>query len=195
MRRLILLLGAVVFLLIPPAVRAQGSQPFLGQILIVGFNFAPEGWAFCDGSLLPLSENTALFSLLGTTYGGNGTTTFALPDLRGRVPIGSGQGPGLSDYELGALGGQEVVTLTIAQMPAHTHPLLGQSAVGTTANPTGGVWGAQSRLDVYSSATPDSPMGGQAVSSSGGGLPYSSRSPYLTINYIIALAGVYPSRS
>src|SRR5271157_5170538 len=119
-------------------------EPFLGSLLLVPYNFAPAGWALCHGQLLPISQNTALFSLLGTTYGGDGVSTFALPDLRDRVPIGSGEGPGLNNYPLSVTGGEEQVTLTIAQMPAHSHPLQGQTAVGTSANPTGGVWASQS---------------------------------------------------
>jgi microcystin-dependent protein len=186
---------ALSFLLIPRAVHAQAQEPFVGQIQMVAFTFAPKGWAFCAGQILPINQNQALFSLLGTTYGGDGRTTFALPDLRGRVPVGSGQGPGLSPYNLGEASGQESVTLTIPQMPAHTHMVSGQTAVGTSANPTGSVWAAQSRLNIYSSGTPDSPMGGSTVSFSGGGQPYPNRSPYLTINYIIALVGVFPSRN
>jgi microcystin-dependent protein len=195
MQKCLLLLCAGAFLVISPAVRAQAGDAFLGQILIVGFDFAPQGWAFCDGHLLPISQNTALFSLLGTTYGGDGTTTFALPDLRGRIAVGFGQGPGLQDYSLGETGGEEFVTLTIAQMPAHTHPLMGQSALGTSASPMGGIWAAQSRLEVYSSATPDSAMGGASISNAGGSQPYDNRSPYLVVNYIIALQGIYPSRN
>jgi microcystin-dependent protein len=189
-RYLILLTAAVAFFAISPGACAQASDPFLGQVLIVPFNFAPRGWASCNGQILPINTNAALFSLLGTTYGGDGITTFALPDLRGRVPIGSSNA-----FPLGLTGGEEEVTLTIGQMPAHSHPLLGQSALGTSANPTGGVWAAQSRLQVYSSASPDSMMGGASISSSGGGLPHDNRSPYLTINYIIALLGIFPSRS
>jgi microcystin-dependent protein len=198
MPRCLLLLVAAAFLVISPGVHAQGSEPYLGQILMVGFNFAPRGWAICQGQIMPIAQNTALFSLLGTTYGGDGVDTFALPDLRGRVPIHSGEGNGLQDYILGATGGQEVATLTVAQMPAHTHPmLLGQSALGDSANPTGRIWASQSRLEVYSSATPDSMMGGGAISPSpsGGGQPYDNRSPYLVVTYIIALEGVFPSQN
>jgi microcystin-dependent protein len=188
-RYLLLLSAAVAFFAISPRAHAQASEPFLGQVLIVSFNFAPRGWVSCNGQILPINQNQALFSLLGTTYGGDGRTTFALPDLRGRVPIGS------SDvFPLGLTGGEEEVTLTIGQMPAHSHPLLGQSALGTSANPTGGVWAAQSRLQVYSSASPDSVMGGASISPSGGGAPHDNRSPYLAINYIIALQGIFPSR-
>src|SRR3984893_4324338 len=113
------------------------SEPFLGQIMLVGFNFAPQGWAFCNGQLLSISQNTALFSLLGTTYGGNGTTNFALPDLRGRAAVGFGQGPGLSNYDLGQSTGSEMVTLTVGQMPAHNHLVAANAATATASSPSG----------------------------------------------------------
>lgn len=194
MRRYLLLFVAAAFFLVAPVAHGQADDAFLGQILIVSFNFAPRGWAICEGQILPIDENTALFSLLGTTFGGDGVRTFALPDLRGRLPIHQGQGPGLQDYVIGTLGGEEQVSLTISQIPAHTHPLLGQSALGNSANPTGDIWAAQSRLNVYSSAVPDSPMGGGAIGTAGGGQPHNNRSPYLTVNYIIALEGIFPSR-
>jgi microcystin-dependent protein len=196
MRRFLLLLGAVGGLLVVSlGAYAQADEPFLGQILIVSFSFAPKGWALCNGQLLPINQNQALFALLGTTFGGDGRQTFALPDLRGRVPIHMGQGPGLQPYTLGERGGQEVVTLTVSQLPAHTHPLLGQSALGTSASPAGAVWAAQSRLNVYSAASPDTQMGAASISTSGGSAPYDNHSPYLTVNYVIALVGVFPSRN
>jgi microcystin-dependent protein len=195
MRRYLLLFVVATFLMVAPVAHAQGTQPYLGQIAIVSFDFAPQNWAICEGQLLPIDQYTALFSLIGTTYGGDGVTNFALPDLRGRVPINQGEGPGLEPYVIGQIGGEEQVSLTIAQIPAHTHPLLGQSALGASANPTGNIWAAQSRLNIYSSAVPDSPMGGGAIGTAGSGLPHDNRSPYLTINYIIALFGVYPSQS
>ena len=194
MRRFLLLLGAVVALLaVSLGAYAQADEPFLGQILIASFGFAPRGWALCNGQLLPINQNQALFSLLGTTFGGDGSQTFALPDLRGRVPIHMGQGPGLQPYSLGERGGQELVTLSISQIPAHTHKLQGQSALGTSASPAGAVWAAQSRLNVYSAASPDTQMGGASIAPSGGSAPYDNHSPYLTLNYIIALQGVFPS--
>ena len=113
------------------------SEPFLGQIMLVGFNFAPVGWALCNGQILSITQNTALFSLLGTTYGGNGTTTFALPDLRGRAAVGFGQGPGLSNYDLGQSTGTETVTLTVGQMPAHNHMVAANAANGNVSSPSG----------------------------------------------------------
>src|SRR5262245_2996958 len=125
------------------------SQPYIGEIRMVGFNFAPLGWALCNGQLLAISQNTALFSLLGTTYGGNGQTTFALPDLRGRIPIHQGQGPGLSNRVLGEVGGQESVALTSQQMPAHTHALLASPSPGTTISPVGSTWASSPSLAAY----------------------------------------------
>src|SRR5262247_1539362 len=123
------------------------SEPFLGQIQPFGFNFAPTGWATCDGQILSIAQNTALFSLLGTTFGGNGQTTFGLPDLRGRVPIGQGQGPGLANYTLGQTGGQETVTLITSQMPQHTHSLVGVTEAGDTNVPTGAFLANTGALD------------------------------------------------
>src|SRR5580658_742842 len=129
------------------------GTPYVGEIRMFGFGFAPQGWALCNGQLLPINQNQALFSLLGTTYGGDGRTTFALPDLQGRVPIHMGQGAGLSPYVMGQVGGVENVTLTIAQIPAHTHTVNGQSSLGTLATPVssngnGNIWATQSRLNV-----------------------------------------------
>jgi microcystin-dependent protein len=202
MRRcLLLLMSSVAFFVVSPGVRAQGPpEPYLGQILIVSFNFAPKGFAMCNGQLMPINQNQALFSLLGTTYGGDGRTTFALPDLQGRVPIHMGQGAGLSPYVMGQVGGVENVTLTIAQIPAHTHTVNGQSSLGTLATPVssngnGNIWATQSRLNVYSAAVPDTAMAAGAITSTGGGQPYDSRSPYLVLNYVIALQGVFPSQN
>lgn len=200
MRRCLLLLSAaIVFFVISPGAYAQGN-PFLGQIQIVSFDFAPKGWAQCDGQVMSIQQNTALFSLIGTFYGGDGQRTFALPDLRGRVPIHEGQGPGLSPYNVGQVGGTETVTLLLEQMPVHTHQMMGQSSLGTLASPlgtngAGDVWATQSRLNVYSAAVPDTAMGGQSITSAGGNQPHPNMSPYLVVNYIIALAGVFPSRN
>src|SRR5437868_3362158 len=121
------------------------SQPFVGEIRMFGGNFAPAGWAFCNGQLLAISENDTLFNLIGTTYGGDGQNTFALPDLRGRVPVHMGQGPGLSNYIIGQNGGVETVTVTIAQIPQHTHPAMAQSEPGNQTSPTGGLWAASNQ--------------------------------------------------
>jgi microcystin-dependent protein len=169
------------------------SEPFIGQITIFAGNFAPRGWAFCHGQLLPIAQNTALFSLLGTIYGGDGRTTFALPDLRGRAPIHFGQGPGLSNYNLGELGGVESVTLLAAQMPVHTHTLVGANVPANNTAP-GGQLMAETREDAYAGAAQPVAMDPSAVGAAGGSQPHENRPPYLAINYIIALVGIYPSR-
>ena len=157
------------------------SEPFLGMIIIVPYNFAPRGWAFCQGQILPISQNTALFSLIGTTFGGNGQTTFALPDLRGRVPNGAGQGPGLSNYDLGQVGGTESTTLTINQMPQHAHtvaPNCTNNSSGST-KPAGNFPAAG---DVYNSAA-DNVMGVTNSGIAGGSQPFANLGPYLTLNF------------
>ncbi|MBL8242469.1 MAG: phage tail protein [Bryobacterales bacterium] len=172
------------------------SEPFIGQIMIFGGNFPPKGWAFCDGSLMAISQNTALFSILGTMYGGDGRTTFGLPDLRGRVPIGMGSGPGLSSYTEGQMGGQETHTLLTTEMPAHTHAVAvaASNEANTPQNrPGGNVLGAANIYDLPASA--DAALGGVSCGSAGGGQPHENRQPYLAMNYIIALAGIFPSRS
>lgn len=165
------------------------SQPFLGEIRLGGWNFAPRGWAFCSGQLLPISQNTALFSLLGTTYGGNGQTTFALPDLRGRVAVGQGSGSGLSAVDLGEVGGVEQVTLLQTQMPAHTHPVRAATGAQTTNRPTGAYVGAGNSYSVSADTTLAAP------DTAGGSSPHENRQPYLGLNYVIALAGIFPSRN
>ena len=171
------------------------AEPFLGQILMVGFNFAPRGWAYCNGQLLPIAQNTALFSLLGTTYGGNGQTTFALPNLQSRVPIHFGQGAGLSAYSLGETGGQESVTLTTPQMPAHNHTaaLNASGGAGSDGSPTGNYLADGNQ---YTSSTNTS-MNANAVAIgiAGGTQPHSNIQPYLGLNFIIALEGIFPSRN
>lgn len=171
-------------------------DPFLGEIILFAGNFAPRGWAFCDGQLLPISQYSALFSILGTTYGGDGRTTFALPDLRGRVPIHQGRGPGLSDYRLGAKGGQEHVTLTTNQIPSHSHGVNAVSATGNDASPQNNYLANTTGLDrEYSNSTPDIRMSANMISNTGGGQSHENRQPFLALNYIIALQGVFPSRS
>ena len=169
------------------------SEPFLGMIIIVPYNFAPRGWAFCNGQILPIAQNTALFSLLGTTFGGNGQTTFALPDLRGRVPNSSGQGPGLSSYDLGQVGGTESTTLSINQMPQHGHtvaPNCTNNSSGST-KPAGNFPAAG---DVYNNAA-DNVMGVTNSGIAGGSQPFPNLGPYLTLNFCIALEGIFPSRN
>jgi|SRR4051812_19889473 microcystin-dependent protein len=178
------------------------SEPILGQIMIFAGNFAPRGWATCDGQLMAIAQNTALFSILGTTYGGNGQTTFALPDLRGRAPIHPGQGPGLSSYVLGELSGVESVTLISTQMPAHNHVVTINAAEApqtVTDNPKGAVMaGSASGPQVYGSA-PDGATqmnGGMATAGiAGGSQPHENRSPFLCLTCCIATEGIFPSRN
>jgi microcystin-dependent protein len=171
------------------------GTPWVGEIRMVGFNFAPVGWQFCDGQLLPITENAALFNLIGTTFGGDGESTFALPDLRGRVPIGVGQGAGLSSYVLGELTGVETVTLTVGQIPSHTHvysPAAG-SAEPTTKKPDN----AFPTIGGYYASTTNSatPMGAPTLTAQGGGQPHTNVQPFLAINFIISLFGIFPSQN
>lgn len=173
------------------------SEPFVAEIRIFAGNFAPRGWAFCNGQLLPISQNTALFSLIGTTYGGDGRSTTALPNLQGRAPMQPGRGPGLTDRRLGERGGTETVTLTEAQMPNHQH---GWSVSGRTANandPDDQSHLAGASLDQNLYHAPDNPvdMNEQTLGESGDSQPHNNMQPFLTINFIIALVGLYPSRS
>ena len=168
------------------------ADNFVGEIRLVGFDFAPKGWALCNGQLLPISQNTALFSLLGTFYGGDGRTNFALPNLQGMTPINQGQGAGLSDRPLGEIGGESAVTLTTAEIPSHTHGLLASATAGTTPQPGGGTW-AEPRALVYGTSTGVSMNPGALAPV--GGQPHSNLAPYLTLNYVIALLGIFPARS
>jgi microcystin-dependent protein len=163
------------------------SQPYVGEIRMFPGNFAPAGWALCDGSLLPISGNDTLFNLIGTTYGGDGQSTFALPDLRGRIPAHMGAG-----YTLAEAIGQETVTLTVSQIPAHTHAPQGSSNAGSKSTPAGNVWGA-SALHQFSSAAPAVTLDPAAVGVAGGSQPHDNMSPYLVINFIISLFGIYPT--
>jgi microcystin-dependent protein len=167
------------------------SEPFLAEVRIFPYNFAPRGWAFCNGQILPINQNTALFSLLGTTYGGNGQTTFALPNLQGRTPIGFGQGPGLSDYVLGEEGGEEAVTLKTQQLQSHTHSLMASSSAGTTGVPGGSVALATTAAPVYAPAQNLVTMG----TVGGAGPSHENRQPYTVLNFCIAVQGIFPSRN
>ena len=167
------------------------ADQFVAEVRLFAGNFAPRGWAFCNGQLLPISQNTALFSLLGTTYGGNGQTNFALPDFRDRVPMHFGQGPGLSSYVPGESGGSAQVTISAAQMPAHAHSIGTTSASGTTGNVSGAVSLGASAKPAYGAAQNLAPLGSEAA---GGGQPHNNLQPYLGLNFIIALQGVYPPR-
>ncbi|MFC0184132.1 Microcystin-dependent protein [Pseudarcicella hirudinis] len=179
----------------------MGDQ-FLGEIRLFAGNFAPRGWALCQGQILAISTNTALFSILGTTYGGNGQTTFALPDLRGRVAISQGQGPGLTNYVLGEAAGVESVTLTLTQIPAHNHLIQASSLPATASSAQGNVLGTVNgtaggdpiTVNSYGT-TADGTMNPNALSLTGGSLPHENRMPYLALNYIIATTGIFPSRN
>lgn len=174
------------------------SDPFVGEIRMFGGNFAPSGWSFCNGSVLPIAEYEALFTLIGTTYGGDGMETFALPDLRGRVPVHAGTGPGLSPYALGEQVGVESVTLTVAQTPAHSHPLSASSKPGTGTSPAGALPAATSSGALYTSGQPSSGVAMAADSlaaSEGGNQPHTNVMPFQCVSFIIALEGIYPSQN
>lgn len=168
------------------------SEPYVGEIRMFAGNFAPRGWAFCDGQLLAVSQNDALFSLLGTVYGGDGQTTFGLPDLRGRIPIHAGQGPGLSDRRLGARGGEESVTLTVNQMPSHNHAANGAGGGTAQAAPAGNLPGSD-RVTMYGTLLRPDTLGA-SISAIGGSRSHSNLMPFLCVNFIIALFGIYPSQ-
>jgi microcystin-dependent protein len=169
------------------------AEPFIGQLMMVGFNWAPKDWALCDGQLLPISQHNALFSLLGTTFGGNGRTTFGLPDLRGRVPIHQGHGPGLSDHHMGDKGGYEQVTLIEQQMPQHSHEFNASRNYSNDPFPGGNMFG-ESGPKIYSEPGNPVAMDPQSISKTGGGQKHINMQPYTCVNFIIALAGTYPSR-
>lgn len=185
------------------ATPALASAPFIGTIQAFGFNFNPRGWARCEGQLLPIAQNTALFALLGTIYGGDGRTTFALPDLRGRVPMGMGNGPGLTPRSIGQKSGAENVTLSTANLPAHTHAAAATMAAaggqGDQQGPGGNVLAYDRRETQYSSAAPDVSMNAASVSvsvgSAGNSQSFNIMQPYLVVNYCIALQGLFPSRN
>lgn len=164
------------------------AQPYIGEIRMFAGNFAPAGWMFCEGQLLPISENEVLFQLIGTTYGGDGQSTFALPDLRGRVPIHQGNG-----YILAETGGAEEVTLTTQQIPAHSHPLLASTAVGSSVTPVGNVLAASGSSNVYRPGPASAAMSAQSAGATGGSQPHTNLQPYLCVNHIISLFGLFPS--
>lgn len=176
------------------------TDQFVAEIRIFAGNFAPSGWAVCNGQLLPISQNTALFSLLGTTYGGDGKVTFALPNLMGRAPLQPGQGQGLSIRDLGETGGVPTVTLLPSEMPTHTHaPQAVTTSSGDTNNPVGATWAAarfgRVAENLYSTNPPNVQMSPQAVGPAGAGLPHNNMPPYLCVTFIIALQGIYPQRA
>jgi microcystin-dependent protein len=174
------------------------ADPFVAEIRIFPFNFAPKGWAFCDGQLMPLSQNTALFSLLGTTYGGNGQSNFALPDLQGRAPMHPGQGPGLSLHDLGETGGSDFVTVLVSEMPLHSHGLMANAVVGDTNAPSPSVSLTRSHNATAYQATTNQNLvnfADVAIAPAGGNQPHNNMMPYLTLNFCIALQGVFPPRT
>ena len=166
------------------------AQPYVGEIRMFAGNFAPAGWMFCEGQLLPISENETLFQLIGTTYGGDGESTFALPDLRGRIPIHQGNG-----FILAETGGAEEITLTVNQIPAHSHPLLGSGATASDTNPGNNLLATLTTIDGYVNASPITPMAAQAISPVGGSQPHTNFQPYLCVDFIISLFGIFPSPS
>jgi microcystin-dependent protein len=179
------------------------SSPFLGQITVYPYNFPPNGWADCSGQLLPISQYSALFSLLGTQYGGNGTTNFGLPDLQGRIPVGQGQLTGGSDYIMGEVAGGENVTILASSMPAHSHTLTATTADGSVNNPsglilakpqTGGGRGGGNQGDIYNPGNVDTPLAPTSLGVAGGSQPHNNIQPTLVLRYCIALQGVFPSR-
>ncbi|TMA94318.1 MAG: phage tail protein [Deltaproteobacteria bacterium] len=165
------------------------SSPFVGEIRMFAGNFAPQGWMFCEGQLLAIAENDTLFNLIGTTYGGDGQTTFALPDLRGRLPVHTGQG-----HVIGELAGTEEVTLTAAQLPVHTHPLMAAPGVAVDPNPLGKVPAQTRATDLYVADPPDVTLAASAVSSRGSSQPHGNVMPFLCVSFIISLFGVFPSQ-
>lgn len=167
-------------------------NPFVGQLMCVGFNFAPKGWALCQGQLLSIAQYSALFSLLGTMYGGDGRTTFALPDLRGRIPLGPGQGPGLMPYQQGELGGAEAVTVIGPSLPSHGHGVNGAEGEATELNPASATFASGGSFN----ASADKPMSSAMIAPSGGGSqPHDNHQPYAVVNWIISLNGIFPQRS
>jgi microcystin-dependent protein len=172
-------------------------DPYVGQVMLVGFNFAPRGWASAAGQTLSIQQNTALFSLLGTYYGGNGTTNFMLPNLQGNVAVGQGQGPGLSGYSIGETGGSVSVTLSSQNVPPHTHALQTAPGKANQNSPVGfAVADTKEAGNIYAtSATPVTPMSTSAVNFYGGNQPHNNMMPYLALNWVIALQGVYPPRN
>lgn len=176
--------------------KAFCQDPYIGEIRMFAGNFAPSGWAKCEGQILSIAQNTALFSLLGTTYGGNGQTTFALPDLRGRLPMGPGQGPGLTQRYLGEVGGSETNTLTIQQMPAHNHTVNASTSDGDQNVPTGNIPANTKALDKeYIAGGANTTMSPAMIGVTGGSQPVNNVQPYLAVTFIIALQGIYPSQN
>lgn len=194
MKKIILGLFLITAFSFSDSVNAQ--EAMIGEVKMFAGNFAPRGWAMCSGQLLPINQNQALFSILGTTYGGDGRTTFGLPDLRGRVPIHAGTGPGLIRKQLGQQGGAENVNITVRNLPSHTHAIKAVAEVGDEGLPNGNLPASNSSANKsYSTLSSNATMNKSMVENTGGNLPVNNMQPYLTINYIICLEGIYPSRN
>ncbi|MFY9618471.1 MAG: tail fiber protein [Pyrinomonadaceae bacterium] len=170
-------------------------EPYIGEIRMFGGNFAPNGWMFCEGQTLPISENDALFTLIGTTYGGDGQETFNLPNLASRVPMHMGTGPDGTTYQLAEMAGTEQETLTTQQIPSHSHPLLGSTGNGTQATPSGNFLASTTVITMYAPETANVPFSAQAIAPIGGSQPHENTQPFLCINFIISLFGVFPSQT
>ena len=172
------------------------SNPYIGEIRMFGGSFAPAGWAFCSGQLIPISENDALFTLIGTTYGGDGQETFALPNLQSRVPMHAGQGPGLSqNYQIGEMAGVESVTVTTQQMPNHSHAFVASQDLASSADPTGNLVAEPALINLYYGDVATTGLNAQAILPVGGSQPHENMQPYLVINFIISLFGVFPTQN
>jgi microcystin-dependent protein len=171
------------------------SEPFLAEVRIFGFKFAPRGWAFCDGQILPISQNQSLYSLLGTTYGGDGRTSFALPDMRGRVPIHVGRSDGGADHREGQKGGEETVSLSVAEMPNHDHPIHASLQDGDQVTPTGNLLGDSAPAEFYAPAANLVQLRSGTIANTGGSQGHENMQPYLAVNFAIALQGLFPSRN
>src|ERR1043165_120724 len=166
------------------------AQPYVGEIRMFAGNFAPAGWMFCEGQLLPISEYETLFNLIGTTYGGDGQSTFALPDMRGRIPLPFGNG-----FTLAETGGVETVTLTVSQIPAHSHPLLASNDIANSPNVQNNLIGKSGQINIFINGNPTTPMAPQSISSVGGSQPHNNFQPYLCLDFIISLFGIFPSQT
>ncbi|MDM1554167.1 tail fiber protein [Chryseobacterium indologenes] len=197
MKNLFLACTLVLSGILAPALKAQATEPFLGQIAFVPYTFVPKNWAECNGQIMAISQNQALFALLGTTYGGNGVTTFALPDMRGRVLVHNGQAPGgPTVYSMGQIGGSESVTLTVTQMPAHNHTVNAVTAEGNQSTPTNNLPADTKGLDKeYSDTSTNTTMKASMVNNTGGNQPHENRPPFLTLKCIIALSGIFPTQN
>jgi microcystin-dependent protein len=171
------------------------AQPYVGEIRMFAGNFAPAGWMFCNGATLAISENETLFQLIGTTYGGDGQSTFKLPDLASRIPLHFGTGPDGTSYQLGEMAGVEQVTLTNQQIPSHTHAFVATTVAGNDPNPTDNILATAVNIDLYRQTTPSAAMAAQSVGPAGGSQPHENTQPFLCVNFIISLYGIFPSQT